>query len=67
MIRRRRHVEAQQPLGPEDDPYLAYLAWREERDAGKAEQVEPALAAVPDRPSWIRRLATWRRDDGPGS
>lgn len=37
MVGRRRHqVEDQQPLSPEDDPYLAYLLWREEREAEAA-------------------------------
>ena len=33
MTRRRHRVTDERPLGPEDDPYLAYLIWREQRDA----------------------------------
>lgn len=61
---RRRNQPNQRPLGPEDDPYLAYLLWREERDAA---QVEPASAPTPPEPerrSWVRRLAVWKRGDG---
>ncbi|MGR0318125.1 hypothetical protein [Agromyces sp. ZXT2-3] len=37
LIARRRHeVVDQQPLGPEDDPYAAYLIWKAERDAAAA-------------------------------
>ncbi|HKH08596.1 MAG TPA: hypothetical protein VKA62_06555 [Agromyces sp.] len=68
MARKRRHVEEQVPLGPDDDPYLAYLIWREQRDAAQADG-EPgddsalAAAAEPTRRSWIRRLARWKRND----
>lgn len=46
MIGRRRHqVEDQQPLGPDDDPYVAYLMWRDQREAeaaaARAEAGEP--------------------------
>lgn len=54
----------QQPLGPEDDPYLAYLIWREARDAAQpAPEAEAEPAAAPARGSWMRRLAVWRRAD----
>jgi hypothetical protein len=75
MMRRRRQVEDQQPLGPEDDPYLAYLAWREERDAKAVDEDEldpehdharaadHASAGVSAHPSWLRRFTVWRRHD----
>ncbi|GAA4370883.1 hypothetical protein [Agromyces bauzanensis] len=53
-------------LGPEDDPYLAYLIWREERDAAaRSEQPSEDEQAIaePGRRSWVRRLAVWRRTD----
>lgn len=68
MQRRRTRTpdHQQHALGPEDDPYLAYLIWREQRDAAeRAEppaQEEPAIAQ-PSRRSWVRRLAVWRRPD----
>lgn len=68
MARKRRHVEEQLPLGPDDDPYLAYLIWREHRDAeqpGPAD--DPTPGERPARRSWTRRLARWRRDDGDGT
>lgn len=64
MARRRRHLEEQQALGPEDDPYLAYLLWREERDAAETAPVDDVAPDTPvGRRSWVRRLAVWRRDD----
>ncbi|MEV1130214.1 hypothetical protein [Agromyces sp. NPDC049794] len=60
-------TDQQQPLGPEDDPYLAYLIWREERDAAAAppDHEEPTLT-VPAPRSWLRHLAVWRRPDSDG-
>ncbi|WP_136708007.1 hypothetical protein [Agromyces sp. H66] len=67
MQRRRTRLPNQQPaLGPEDDPYLAYLIWREERDAAeRAAQAtgDAEVIAEPTRRSWTRRLAVWRRAD----
>ena len=76
MLRRRqRTVEPLPQLGPEDDPYVAYLLWRDERDAAEA----AAAAAAPDAadpmspgagdpssggPSWVRKLAVWHRNSG---
>ena len=34
--RRHRTVHQPQALGPDDDPYVAYLLWRAERDAAAA-------------------------------
>ncbi|MGR0219496.1 hypothetical protein [Agromyces sp. ZXT2-6] len=51
MVGRRRHqVEDQQPLGPDDDPYLAYLLWREEREAEEAAARAEAGEPGPDEP-----------------
>jgi hypothetical protein len=61
MVRRRNRPPDLHPLGPEDDPYLAYLLWREERDGAQAEQEEPPAIPKPERRSWPRRLAVWRR------
>lgn len=66
--RRRTRTPDQQPLGPDDDPYLAYLIWREARDAAAPEaeaeaEAEADPVAVPARGSWMRRLAVWRRAD----
>jgi hypothetical protein len=36
ITRKRYEVDEQPPLGPEDDPYVAYLIWRAERDAAAA-------------------------------
>jgi hypothetical protein len=37
VVGRRRHqVEDQRPLGPDDDPYVAYLMWRDQRQAEEA-------------------------------
>ena len=71
--RRRRQVEGQQSLSPEDDPYLAYLLWREEREAeavaadGTATDGTALDAPVdPDGPvraglrSWFGRLSARR-------
>lgn len=62
--RRSRMTDQRQPLGPEDDPYLAYLIWREQRDAAAAppDDDEPTLTAPAPR-SWLRHLAVWRRAD----
>jgi hypothetical protein len=51
-------------LGPEEDPYLAYLLWREERDAQQAEPENAPLIPEPGRRSWVRRMAIWKRGDG---
>ena len=40
-------------LGPDDDPYAAYLIWRAERDAAAAadgDEADDAAADDPDRP-----------------
>ena len=70
--RRRQQVADQQPLSPEDDPYLAYLLWREEREAeaaaAGASSDGTALDAPvdPDGPvraglrSWFGRLSARR-------
>lgn len=51
MVGRKRHqVEDQQPLGPDDDPYLAYLLWREQRDA---EAAAAARDGEPDEPETV--------------
>jgi hypothetical protein len=60
---RRRNQPAQRPLGPEDDPYLAYLLWRGERDAAQAEPENAPTPPEPGRRSWVRRLAVWNRGD----
>ncbi|WP_448005123.1 hypothetical protein [Agromyces bauzanensis] len=68
--RRTRATDQQHELGPEDDPYLAYLIWREQRDAAeRAEQPSEDLPAIaePARRSWVRRLAVWRRADSDDS
>ena len=68
MARRRRQLEEHHALGPEDDPYLAYLLWREQRDAAVAAPVDDAAPEPPaGRRSWVRRLAVWRRDDSDGA
>ncbi|MFD4420918.1 hypothetical protein ACFWN7_05380 [Agromyces sp. NPDC058484] len=56
----------QQPLGPEDDPYLAYLIWREEREAAAQAEAPAEDDATPEpgRRSWIRKLAIWHRGGG---
>jgi hypothetical protein len=53
--RRHRTVHQPQELGPEDDPYAAYLLWRAERDAAAAAEAGDAegagdLAAAGDQP-----------------
>lgn len=54
MIGRRRHqVEDQQPLGPEDDPYQAYLLWREEREAEAAAARAEAGEPDPEEPETV--------------
>jgi hypothetical protein len=58
---RRRNQPNQRPLGPEDDPYLAYLLWREERDAADAEPANEPTLPEPGRRSWVRRMAIWKR------
>jgi hypothetical protein len=64
MARKRRRFEEQLPLGPDDDPYLAYLIWREQRDAEQPEAADLAAPeAQPARRTWTRKLALWRRDD----
>lgn len=65
IARRRSRTQDQHPLSPEDDPYLAYLIWREQRDAAQpAPETDPGEpVAAPTRGSWMRRLAVWRRDD----
>jgi hypothetical protein len=61
-IRRRNRNPDQQPLGPEDDPYLAYLIWREEQDAAQVtSEAAPDPILEPARRWWVRRLAVWRR------
>jgi hypothetical protein len=68
--RRQRTAEAPPQLGPEDDPYVAYLLWRAERDAAEAADAPetevpergPVLPAT--RSSWVRRLAVWHRNAG---
>ena len=57
-------TDQQHPLGPEDDPYLAYLIWRGERDAAAAPADDEPVPGVPAPRSWLRHLAVWRR---PGS
>ncbi|GAA2027403.1 hypothetical protein GCM10009819_08550 [Agromyces tropicus] len=70
--RRRHHQQDDRPpLGPEDDPYQAYLIWREERDAaaraeapeGDADEAAEPVADDPGTPrrSWLRRLASGGR------
>jgi hypothetical protein len=47
VVGRRRHqVEDQRPLGPDDDPYVAYLMWRDQREAEEA--AARAEAGEPD-------------------
>ncbi|WP_353828818.1 hypothetical protein [Agromyces sp. SYSU T0242] len=73
MARRRRHDAEPPALSPEDDPYAAYLIWREEREAAARaaageDEVSPA-PAEPDpvpRGGWLRRLATSHRNAAPG-
>jgi hypothetical protein len=60
MVRRRNQQPDQRPLGPEDDPYLAFLLWREERDAAQEQQELALPIPQPGRRSWVRRLAVWR-------
>ena len=67
MVRRRNRTPDQHPLGPEDDPYLAYLLWREERIAAQAEQGDAPTIPQPGRRSWVRRLAVWRRGEADDS
>ena len=62
MVRRRKQPD-QRPLGPEEDPYLAYLLWREERDTAQAEPENAPLTPDTGRRSWVRRLAVWKRGD----
>lgn len=68
--RRQRMAEAPPQLGPEDDPYVAYLLWRAERDAEAAanapDSADPAPGPVlpATRSSWVRRLAVWHRNAG---
>jgi hypothetical protein len=61
-------TDQQHPLGPEDDPYVAYLIWREERDAAAAPTEDEPVPGVPAPRSWLRHLAVWRRpgSDAPG-
>ncbi|MBM7505153.1 hypothetical protein ACFPER_14205 [Agromyces aurantiacus] len=64
----------QPELGPDDDPYAAYLVWRAEREAAAAAAADldgtdaaaavDATAAAPARGSWVRRLAVWHRNAG---
>lgn len=74
MTRRRHRVVDEQPLGPEDDPYLAYLIWRDQRDAEAAaadgapaadepQADEGADESTPARSgvrSWLGRLSARR-------
>lgn len=65
--RRQRTAEAPPQLGPEDDPYVAYLLWRAERDAAEAADAPESADPTPgdDQPasrSWVRRLAVWHRN-----
>lgn len=51
--RRHRTVHQQDELGPDDDPYAAYLIWRAERDAAAAadgDEADDAGVDDPDRP-----------------
>ena len=82
MTRRRHRVADEQPLGPEDDPYLAYLIWREQRNAEAvaaaadgapaaeaAQSDERADDAAPARPgvrSWLGRLSARRHVNAAG-
>lgn len=63
MVRRRNQPADPHPLGPEDDPYLAFLLWREERDAAQEQQELTPPVPQPGRRSWVRRLAVWRHGD----
>jgi hypothetical protein len=77
MLRRRqRTVDPLPQLGPEDDPYVAYLLWRAERDAAEAAEAseagdadDSATSDSQDDPSsggprWVSKLAIWHRNSG---
>jgi hypothetical protein len=80
MTRRRHRVADEQPLGPEDDPYVAYLLWRAQRDAeaaaadgAPADEAAPsderANDAAPARSgvrSWLGRLSARRHVNAAG-
>ena len=67
-VRRHRTVNQPEQLGPDDDPYVAYLLWRAEREAAAAAEApddataEPTGEPASGRSSWVRRLAVWHRN-----